>query len=104
MDEQRLFIDIGRLQEGQAAVRAAVEDLTTSANSLAEKVNSLPCAVHSGDIETLLNWKAQCNGNKETVKIEKLKGTISLKNGLILIVITAVVTGLITKIIEALVK
>lgn len=83
MDEQQLFIAIGRLQEGQSAVRTAVVELTTSTDALTEKVNTLPCAVHSGDIETLMAWKTQRNGNNQAVNLEKLKGSISLKNAII---------------------
>jgi len=100
MDEQQLYILIGELKSGQAAVRGAVETLTESTNSLRDTMNGLPCADHSGEIKTLMEWKGKCNGTAQATQIEQLKGTISLKNGIILIIITAVITGAATKIID----
>lgn len=104
MDEQQLFILIGELKNGQAAVKGAVEDLTVSTNSLQKTINELPCATNSRNIELLVDWKTQCNGTNQATKLEQIKGTIGLKNGLILIVLTAVVTGLATKLLDLLAR
>lgn len=92
MDEQQLFMLIGELKAGQSAVVGAVKGLTESTDALHKKVNALPCAINSQKISSLFEWKKQCNGDDKAINIEKLKGTISLKNMIIVVVITNVIT------------
>ena len=87
-DEQNR--NIGKLFDGMDSVNTAL--------------SRLPCTTHEGKIKLLDEWKASCNGADKEIKVEKLKGTISLKNGLILILVTAVTTGIVTKLIEVLVS
>ena len=104
VDEQQLFILIGELKSGQAAVRVAVEDLTDSTNSLQKKVNALPCSEHSVNIQALSDWRTACNSTTQAAKLEQLKGTISLRNGIVLIVATAIITGMATQLINMLAR
>jgi ribosomal protein L18E len=100
MDEQQLFILIGELKAGQTAQLGAIQELTASTDSLKEKMNELPCEKNTSIIKSLADWKKECNGNNQSINIEKLKGTISLKNGILIIVATAITTGIVTKFVE----
>jgi len=74
---------LGELKAGQDAVRVSMGALTDSTDALHKKVNGLPCVAHGQDIETLIGWKKECNGNREATRLEQLKGGISLKNAII---------------------
>ncbi len=68
---------IGRL-EGK------VESMILLVSGIDKKVDNLPCASHSQRLETIEQWKKISNGESQTVKMENLRGGISLKVGLII--------------------
>lgn len=101
MDEQQLFIMIGELKAGQAAQLGAIQDLTASTDSLNEKMNNLPCDKNLSLIKTLMEWKVSCNGFNNAVRLEKVKGGISLRTAVISSILgTGVLTTLIVKFFE----
>jgi hypothetical protein len=99
MDEQQLYILIGQINGSVGGIQANMElqgrnigKLFDVVNSLSGQVNKLPCNQHTEQLESLSDWKKLCNGNTQAVNLEKLKGTISLKNMIIVVVITNVIT------------
>lgn len=75
MDEMER--SLGRL-EGK------VESMILLVSGIDKKVDNLPCASHSQKLETIEQWKKICNGESQTVKMENIKGGVSLKVGLVL--------------------
>jgi hypothetical protein len=57
-------------------------------SGIKEGFGDLPCAVNDKRIKDVEAWKATCNDEKSEQKLEKYRGSISLKNAIILIVIT----------------
>jgi hypothetical protein len=84
-------------------LRGGMKALGDQVGAAIEKLGELPCSVNTADIQALKAWKADCNGaNKEKIKeqkektLERFKGTISLRNGIIGIIVTAVISAAIT--------
>lgn len=83
---------IGRL-EGK------VESISLLLESIDKKVDNLPCASHKIMLEALGKWQNDFNGEVRLYSSEKYKGTISLKNSVIISCLTfilGVLTALIT--------
>lgn len=81
MENQQLILLIGEIKGTLGEVKDNVDILT-------KEVKSLPCATHDQMLETLNTWKRDCNG----VNLEKTKGNISLKNGIIILILTNAIT------------
>ncbi len=81
LENQNLILLIGEIKGTLDNVKVRVE-------GIGEKVNSLPCVLHTSQIEILDNWKKNCNITEQTEKIEQYKGNISLRNMVIIGVLT----------------
>ncbi len=84
---------IGKLQ-------GTVEGIKDDVAILTKEVKSLPCATHDQMLESLNVWKRDCNG----VKADKVKSNLSLKNGIIILVLTNLCTLAIALITNAIVR
>jgi len=73
---------IGKLQGTMESVKDDVANLT-------KEVKTLPCATRGQELKALLDWKQTCNG----ISLEKTKGNISLKNGIIILILTVAITN-----------
>ena len=89
MAETDLTLLVGRL-EGK------MDSITKVISEMSAKITDLPCNTHTEQIETIIQWKTQCVENEQFKKQEKFKGSISLKNAIILIVMTNLFTIAIT--------
>ena len=76
---------IGRLE-------AVTDNLSENVNKITETLRALPCQANSEKIEEVLTWKKNCNGETSAKNIEKFKGSISLKNAILLILLTNGIT------------
>lgn len=85
MKNQDIILLVGGLEKGMGLL----EEQMKKAN---EKLECLPCSVNSSDIEALKAWKQICNGAKANKNLEQYKGSISLKNALIAIGLTALIS------------
>lgn len=74
---------LGRLE-------AVTEALMKTSENLTATVSSLPCSEHTERLGTLEDWKRNCNGEKRSARVEKVKGMISLKNAVIIALLTGV--------------
>src|SRR4030042_3083090 len=77
---------IGKLQ-------GTMESVKDDVAILSKEVKSLPCATNTQMITTLNNWKRDCNGASQMKIIESYKGGISLKNGIIILILTVAITN-----------
>ena len=82
---------IGRLQ-------GTVEAMASQVEGMDKKIDGLPCAEHAGEIKNILKQQAKQNGLNNT----RLKGTISLRNALIIVGATNLGTLIITLITQGL--
>lgn len=87
-DNQQVLLMLGELKGAFAEVKEDVRELVISQKKIVSTVEGLPCNTHSSKILAIEEWKKACNGEKQAVQIEKVKGNISLKNGIIIGVIT----------------
>jgi hypothetical protein len=85
MKNQDIVLLVGGLEKGMGLL----EEQMKSAN---KKLDSLPCAVNSSDIEALKEWKQSCNNDDKGKTMERYKGSISLKNALIMVFVTALIS------------
>ena len=76
---------IGKLQGTMEGIKDDVALLT-------KEVKTLPCATRDQMLEQLNIWKRTCNGTVQTKQIESFKGGITLKNQLIIIGVTNLIT------------
>lgn len=74
---------LGRLE-------AVTEALTKTSENLTNTVNSLPCTEHTTRLTDLEVWKRDCNGEQRSGRVAKVKGMISLKNAIIIALLTGV--------------
>ena len=89
MKNQDIALMVGKLE-------GTMESLSGQMTTALEKLEKLPCSVHSSELETLKTWKQSCNSENKEKAMEQYKGTISLKNGIIAIFITAIISAGIT--------
>jgi|GEM_PF-3996642 len=92
MDEQNIILLVGELKGGLAAVRESVDGISEGMKGIYERMNSLPCSAHARDLGALNKWKENRNGSDQSEKTEKLRGSISLRNALIIYFSTQPVT------------
>ena len=92
MTENEQFL-LGKLNGTVDAIKETVDNLV-------DEVRKLPCSHHETVINELTVWKDNCKSNST----EKLKGNISLRNGLIIGCVTfisgvtmAVITNLLIR-------
>ncbi len=81
LENQGLILLIGE-------IKGTLDNVKTRVESIGEKVNSLPCVLHTSQIDILDNWKKNCLSTEQTEKIEQYKGNISLRNMVIIGVLT----------------
>lgn len=89
MKNQDIVLLVGGLEKGMGLL----EEQMKSAN---RKLDELPCSVHSSELEALKTWKQSCNNENKEKVMERYKGGISLKNGIIAIIVTAIISAGIT--------
>jgi len=82
------------IQTTTAQQREDINKLFTGLNGVKAEILRLPCSQHSDDIEELQGWKKNCNGVKQAREIENYKGGISMKNAIIAIVLTALISNI----------
>ncbi len=88
MIEQEIAILVGQLD-------GKMDFVINQVNSLDNKIDSLPCVTHANEIETLRAWKKSCNGINDFKSKESYKSGISLRNGIIILALTMLLsTGL----------
>jgi hypothetical protein len=85
MKNQDIALMVGKLE-------GTMESLSGQMKSALEKLDELPCSVHSSDLEALKAWKQSCNSENKEKAMERYKGTISLKNALIMVFVTAAIS------------
>ena len=85
MTDQDLILIIGNLQGTMNSVKEQV-------GSIDSKVDALPCVNHSDALKNLETWQKSCTNGKKMIETEKMKGSISLKNAVIGIILTAVLS------------
>ena len=88
------FADQVLLMMGE--LKGSVDGMKTRLEGVAAKVDTLPCISHYDRLKVLEGWQNNCKEAVKTESIEKVKGTISLKNAIIGIALTAVFSILIT--------
>ncbi len=88
------FTDQVLLMMGE--LKGSVDSMKTRLEGVATKVDTLPCISHCDRLKVLEGWQTNCKEAIKTESTEKIKGTISLKNAIIGIVLTAVFSILIT--------
>ena len=77
-------------------LKGSVDSMKGRLEGVATKVDTLPCISHYDRLKVLEGWKTNCNGAIKIETTEKLKGTISLRNAVIGIALTAVFSILVT--------
>ncbi len=77
-------------------VKGTVDAMKTRLEGIAAKVDTLPCVSHYDKLKILENWKENCSDAVKVESTEKLRGTITLKNAIISIILTAAFSILIT--------
>lgn len=85
MDDNELYVLLGELKAGMSGVKTDIQGLVL-------KVSELPCSNHSGQIQVLETWKKNVCEKESAEKLETFKGGLSLRNAIILIGITNVLT------------
>jgi hypothetical protein len=85
MKNQDIVLLVGGLEKGMGLL----EEQMKEAN---KKLDALPCSVHGLELEELKAWKQSRNNESGKKALEQYKGAISLKNALIAIVVTAVIS------------
>jgi len=63
-------------------------------SGIKEGFGKLPCAVNDKRLKDIETWKDTCNDAKSGQALEKYKGSISLKNALIGIAVTAILSAI----------
>ncbi|MCK9569556.1 hypothetical protein M0R72_11505 [Candidatus Pacearchaeota archaeon] len=89
MENQQLILLLGELKGALGAVQGTVQGYDKQfqlvhgrISEVKNLINGLPCSVHENKISELENWQGCHNGADKEITVAKVKGSISLKNGL----------------------
>ncbi len=89
-DIAQLSKDIGELTGTVSALTASIGDqredigkLFGSINGVKLEISKLPCSEHQGRLCKVEGWQTTHNGVDKDINMEKIKGSISLRNALI---------------------
>jgi len=85
--------DIGELTGGFAALDSRVSRVNAKLEEMDKKLDGLPCGNQIERLKKVECWQKAHNGTQSTISTEKMKGAISLKNGIILLVFTCVLSA-----------
>lgn len=81
MEDHQIVLLVGSLNGKMDTVIDTIDVIN-------KRLNNLPCATHSEQLHSLTDWKKTCNGVKQAEQIESYKGNISLRNNVLLNILT----------------
>jgi len=85
---------LGALDERTKQLLDTAKQQRTDIGNIFAKLDTFPCVSHDENINVLLEWKTNCNGDDRNLKLETAKGAISLKNAIVGGVIIALISQL----------
>ncbi len=72
----------------QEAQSKSIGKLFDGLNDVNKALLAFPCSTHEGKLKLLGDWKDACSKDDANIKLETVKGGITLKNALIILAIT----------------
>lgn len=92
MESEELKL-LGALDERTKLLLSNQQGQRAAIGKIFERLERLPCTSHDENINELMGWKSDCNGNTKAEHIEQVKGTISLRNALTVGVIITLIAA-----------
>jgi hypothetical protein len=83
---------MARLEEGDRVMT----NLTSEVRSLTDSVDELPCKDQGSRLLSIENWRKEQEKDSDKLKEVKEQGKITLKNGIILCVVSALVSAVVS--------
>lgn len=90
----KLSGQVETLIKGQETQNQSIYKLFEGIDQINQALSALPCSAHADKIETLNDWKDNCAKASQDVKLEEVKGSISLRNAIIGGIIIALISNI----------
>lgn len=90
----KLSGQVETLIQGQETQNKSIGKLFDGLNEINKVLSALPCSAHEDMIQLLNEWKDSCLKVNQDVKLEEVKGVISLRNAIIGGIIIALISNI----------